>query len=150
MTGDSIETVEVARRLLRSASTASLATLDADGAPFATLVTMATDHDGAPLALLSRLAVHTANIHRDARASLLVAPTAGDDDALAGARLTLSGRFVRLDESRSKPGTGLGLALAVAVMELHGGRVEFSATEPGRETNRGLTVRMVFPDPKPV
>lgn len=62
MTGDSIETVEVARRLLRSASTASLATLDADGAPFATLVTMATDHDGAPLALLSRLAVHTANI----------------------------------------------------------------------------------------
>ena len=57
-------------------------------------------------------------------------------------------RFVRLDESRSKPGTGLGLALAVAVMELHGGRVEFSATEPGRETNRGLTVRMVFPEPK--
>ena len=98
MTGDSIETVEVARRLLRSASTASLATLDADGAPFATLVTMATDHDGAPLTLLSRLAVHTANIHRDARASLLVAPTAGDDNALAGARLTLSGRFVRLDE----------------------------------------------------
>ncbi|MBX9456219.1 MAG: HAMP domain-containing protein [Rhizobium sp.] len=59
-------------------------------------------------------------------------------------------RFVRLDESRSKPGTGLGLALAVAVMELHGGRIEFAATEPKRETNRGLTVRMVFPEPRAV
>lgn len=59
-------------------------------------------------------------------------------------------RFVRLDESRSKPGTGLGLALAVAVMELHGGRISFSATEPGHETNRGLTVEMVFPEPKAV
>jgi signal transduction histidine kinase len=59
-------------------------------------------------------------------------------------------RFVRLDESRSKPGTGLGLALAVAVMELHGGRIAFSPTEPDRETNRGLTVEMVFPEPKAV
>lgn len=57
-------------------------------------------------------------------------------------------RFVRLDESRSKPGTGLGLALAEAVMELHGGRLEFAATDPSRATNRGLTVRMVFPEPK--
>jgi signal transduction histidine kinase len=59
-------------------------------------------------------------------------------------------RFVRLDESRSKPGTGLGLALAVAVMELHGGRIAFSATEPSRDANRGLTVEMVFPEPKAV
>jgi signal transduction histidine kinase len=59
-------------------------------------------------------------------------------------------RFVRLDESRSKPGTGLGLALVVAVMDLHGGRIAFSATEPARETNRGLTVEMVFPEPKPM
>lgn len=59
-------------------------------------------------------------------------------------------RFVRLDDSRSKPGTGLGLALALAVMELHGGRIAFSATGPEREANRGLTVRMVFPAPKPV
>eukprot|EP00913_Durusdinium_trenchii_P021362 g20075.t1 len=29
-------------------------------------------------------------------------------------------RFVRLDESRSKPGTGLGLSLVEAVMDLHG------------------------------
>lgn len=32
-------------------------------------------------------------------------------------------RFVRLEESRTQPGSGLGLSLAKAVMKLHGGRV---------------------------
>jgi signal transduction histidine kinase len=59
-------------------------------------------------------------------------------------------RFYRLDESRSKPGTGLGLALAVAVMELHGGRIALSPTEPGRTDNRGLAVNMLFPQEKHV
>ncbi|UPA25387.1 ATP-binding protein [Shinella oryzae] len=54
-------------------------------------------------------------------------------------------RFVRLDASRSKPGTGLGLSLVGAVMEMHHGRLELDATHPDRENNRGLTVRMVFP-----
>jgi signal transduction histidine kinase len=53
-------------------------------------------------------------------------------------------RFVRLDESRSKPGTGLGLSLVAAVMELHGGKLELQATDPAAATP-GLTVRMVFP-----
>lgn len=56
-------------------------------------------------------------------------------------------RFVRLDESRSKPGTGLGLALVEAVMELHGGRLELSDTHAGVETGRGLTATMIFPKP---
>ncbi|MBL0371096.1 HAMP domain-containing protein [Rhizobium sp. KVB221] len=55
-------------------------------------------------------------------------------------------RFYRLDESRSKPGTGLGLSLAVAVMELHGGSIALAATDPGRETGKGLSVIMVFPE----
>lgn len=54
-------------------------------------------------------------------------------------------RFVRLDESRSKPGTGLGLSLVEAVMQLHQGRLELAATEPEKQNNRGLTVNMVFP-----
>lgn len=54
-------------------------------------------------------------------------------------------RFVRLDASRSKPGTGLGLSLVGAVMEMHHGRLELDTTHPERENNRGLTVRMVFP-----
>ena len=57
-------------------------------------------------------------------------------------------RFVRLDESRSKPGTGLGLSLVEAVMELHGGRLELSDTNPGQDDGRGLTATMVFPAAK--
>ncbi|MBW9052941.1 sensor histidine kinase [Rhizobium mesosinicum] len=54
-------------------------------------------------------------------------------------------RFVRLDESRSKPGTGLGLSLVEAIMELHGGTLELSDTEPGHAERPGLTVSLVFP-----
>ncbi|OBZ96040.1 histidine kinase [Pararhizobium polonicum] len=54
-------------------------------------------------------------------------------------------RFVRLDESRSKPGTGLGLSLVEAVMEMHQGSLELSDTVADAENNRGLTASMVFP-----
>lgn len=58
-------------------------------------------------------------------------------------------RFVRLDESRSKPGTGLGLSLVEAVMELHGGSLVLSDTDASNAACPGLTVSMVFPLPKP-
>ena len=60
-------------------------------------------------------------------------------------RETVVERFVRLDESRSKPGTGLGLSLVEAVMEMHHGSLELSDTVPDAENNRGLTASMVFP-----
>ena len=40
-------------------------------------------------------------------------------------------RFVRLETSRSQPGTGLGLSLVVAVARLHGGSVRLEDNEPG-------------------
>lgn len=40
-------------------------------------------------------------------------------------------RFVRLDASRSRPGSGLGLSLVAAVARLHGGTLSFSDAEPG-------------------
>lgn len=40
-------------------------------------------------------------------------------------------RFVRLDESRSKPGSGLGLAIAAACAKLHGGRLLLTDNAPG-------------------
>lgn len=88
--------VAAARRVLRLATTGALATLAADGAPFASLVTVATTPEGEPLLLLSDLARHTGNIVGDGRASLLlVAPGGEDGDPLAGARLTVSGRIAR-------------------------------------------------------
>ena len=48
-------------------------------------------------------------------------------------------RFVRLEKSRSQPGSGLGLSLAKAVMSFHHGRLDLL---PG---NPGLSVVMSFP-----
>ena len=89
----------VARELVQAAATATLATLGADGAPFASLVTMAATADGAPVMLLSDLAEHTRNLRRDARASLLiVAPGGEGGDPLAGARVTLTGTVAPSDD----------------------------------------------------
>ncbi len=49
------------------------------------------------------------------------------------------GRFVRLEGSRSRPGSGLGLSLAAAVARMHGGRVELEDNRPG------LRVRVILP-----
>jgi len=40
-------------------------------------------------------------------------------------------RFVRLEESRSLPGSGLGLSLVAAVASLHHGTIELKDTDPG-------------------
>jgi signal transduction histidine kinase len=40
-------------------------------------------------------------------------------------------RFVRLEQSRSEPGSGLGLSLASAVAHLHGGELRLESNEPG-------------------
>lgn len=48
-------------------------------------------------------------------------------------------RFVRLEKSRSQPGSGLGLSLAKAIMTFHNGRLELLPANPG------LSVIMSFP-----
>lgn len=40
-------------------------------------------------------------------------------------------RFVRLEQSRSRPGTGLGLSLVAAVARLHGGTIRLEDNAPG-------------------
>ncbi|MBX3519016.1 MAG: HAMP domain-containing protein [Xanthobacteraceae bacterium] len=46
-------------------------------------------------------------------------------------RLRVLERFVRLEESRSRPGAGLGLSLAQAVARLHGGELRLEDNLPG-------------------
>ncbi len=50
-------------------------------------------------------------------------------------------RFVRLEESRTQPGSGLGLSLVKAVMKLHGGSLKLEDNQPG------LRVVLAFPVP---
>ena len=54
-------------------------------------------------------------------------------------RARVLGRFVRLEGSRSRPGSGLGLSLAAAVARMHGGSVELEDNHPG------LRVRVTLP-----
>jgi putative heme iron utilization protein len=90
--------IGVGRTILRTATTASLGTLDETGAPFVTLVTIASLADRRPVLHLSELAVHTRNCkHNDRVSLLLVAPGGEDGNPLAGARITLTGRLVRID-----------------------------------------------------
>ncbi len=51
--------------------------------------------------------------------------------------------FVRLDTSRSTPGSGLGLALVAAIARLHGATLELADNAPG------LAVILGFPPPVP-
>jgi len=95
---------QTARHIVRATPRAALGTVmrDADGAPYVSLTLVATDHDGAPLLLLSELADHTKNLHRDERASLLFDATGELDDPLAGERVTVQGRLARSEEPRHR------------------------------------------------
>ena len=87
------DAVAVAKGLLRATRAGALGTIDRNtGHPFGSLVNVATDADGSPLILVSRLATHTANLEKDARASLLLA-SVGRGDPLAHPRLTVLGTF---------------------------------------------------------
>lgn len=89
-----------ARTLVREGRHAVLSTLAEDGTPFGSLVAYAYDEGLAPHLFVSRLAEHTKNLARDARASLLVQDTR-EGDPLAGARATLIGTFEKaLDAER--------------------------------------------------
>ena len=84
---------------MRSCEQASLATT-LRGAPYASLVLVATDLDASPLLLLSDLAQHSRNIAFEPRVSLLLDGTKGHADRLDGPRLTLLGQAQAVPDPR--------------------------------------------------
>ena len=84
---------QAAQILLQNAKYASLASLQADGRPYASLVSLARTEAGWPLLLLSDLAWHAQNLRRDGRASLLVQEADPAGDILASARISIQGQM---------------------------------------------------------
>ena len=84
---------ERARTLVYLQHVGSLATLSTKHPdwPFGSVMPYGLDDLGRPTFLMSTLAMHTQNLLRDARASLLVTPPDTDDDPLGTARITLMG-----------------------------------------------------------
>ena len=112
MTGSGFDPAIAAGALWRKAQQASLASLSGSGMPFNSWVGVAPDpRAGTIVLLLSDLAVHTANLKGDPRASLLIVGSSADigdnpadassdtdDDPLTLPRLTLVGHITLADD----------------------------------------------------
>lgn len=84
--------------------------------------------DGTPLAGASSM-ISVALTPRDGAVEIAVAdrgPGIAEEDRERAVR-----RFVRLEASRTKPGTGLGLSLVAAVARLHDGGLRLEDNRPG-------------------
>lgn len=91
-----LDAIEVARTMLRSARTASLATIDPAGYPYCTVTNIATDAAGVPFFFMAGLALHARNILQDERVSISVADMS--KDVLTTPRLSLVGRAIRVPQ----------------------------------------------------
>ena len=99
---DAAAIADEGRRLLRRSRAGALATVDGNGAPHASLITVAWDHDGSPLFLFSDLADHTRNLKADARASVLIEAASRRANPQTGPRLSLLGRIAVSAEARHR------------------------------------------------
>jgi hypothetical protein len=96
--GEEFDPVRSARRLLLEAKSGTLASILPGGAPYASLVTVATMPDASPILLLSRLARHTGNISADPRVSLLLDERRAGDP-LQGTRVSIAGRIAATNDA---------------------------------------------------
>ena len=69
---------------------------------------------------------------------ILLTVSDGGPGIPAGDRSRAVERFVRLEQSRSQPGSGLGLSLAQAVAHLHGGELRLEDNRPGLRSTISL------------
>ena len=92
---------EQARTLMYAASVGMLSTLSERHPdwPFGSVMPYGLDDQGRPTFLISSLAMHTRNLQRDPRASLLVTEDSAREDPLGSARLTLLGSVAEVPDA---------------------------------------------------
>ena len=88
---------EEARTIAASTNTATLASLSADGSPWASLITYGL-LGGDPVLCVSHMAEHGRNLAGDPRTSISVVAPSSDGDPLAHARITLAGTVFAPDD----------------------------------------------------
>lgn len=90
-----------ARRIIRAASSATLATQQ-DGQPFASLVTPAASPDLSPLLWLSSLSEHTRHLQREPRCALLFSGPPESVNPQTAPRVTLTGTAEQIHDPALK------------------------------------------------
>jgi putative heme iron utilization protein len=117
---------EEARTLVATTTLATLSTLSEFGDPWGSLVTYATVGAGEPVLLVSTLAEHGRNLHRDPRASLVITEEARPGgDPLNSGRVTLAGRAERPTGDEAAAARAAFLA-AVPMAHYYSGFGDFS------------------------
>ena len=104
---------ERTRTLVAGRDSGTLSTLSVEpaGYPFGSVATYALDEGGAPLVLMSSMAEHARNLAEDRRCSLLVAASEPRGTRrLAGARATLLGEMVPVDDEQQDEATATYLS----------------------------------------
>lgn len=94
------------------------------------LVDNAIKYSAATVASPAASAVVTVSLVAGANGPQIVVADCGPGIAAADRARALK-RFVRLEKSRTEPGTGLGLSLVAAVTRLHGGEIRLEDNSPG-------------------
>jgi len=89
---------ESARHLLRDSRFGTIATINENGYPFASIVNFALDRNDLPFLLVSRLSAHTKHLLADRRCSLLLGEP-GKVDPLAHPRMTIISTASIIDPS---------------------------------------------------
>ncbi len=91
---DDQATAKAARHMIRGALKGALATSDAaSGAPYASMILLATTPEGEPYTLMSALARHTRNLGASDAASILVDTSNAAGDAASGGRVSVLGHL---------------------------------------------------------
>jgi heme iron utilization protein len=104
---------EEARSIAASTNTGTLATLTADGDPWASLVTYGL-LGGAPVLCVSNLAEHGRNLAADPRASIAIVAPNTESDPLASGRVTLAGVVEHPDDGERAAARDAHLAAVAA------------------------------------